>query len=274
MTSSPTTQPHILVVDDDVALRNLLQRYLVENDFAVTAVADGAMMDQALQKETPDLIILDLMLPGEDGLSLARRLRTRSNTPIIILSARGEEVDRIVGLEIGADDYLAKPFNPRELLARIRSVLRRSATSAPANDVDSNTICFGRYRLDSASRQLFQDDKPLALTSGEYALLEVFATHPNRVLNRDLIAALMCGSPVSERRSNPTLHTPFLSVPSGVRAICFHPGQRSQVTNAVSQHSLCPDRHHHRRRITALFTFLAERDCLFHAGADWQEFCR
>jgi DNA-binding response OmpR family regulator len=193
MTNSETTQPHILVVDDDLALRNLLQRYLQENDFAVTAVADGVTMDQALKRETPDLVILDLMLPGEDGLSLARRLRTQGNLPIIILSARGEEVDRIVGLEIGADDYLAKPFNPRELLARIRSVLRRSTVTSAHSETDSNVICFGRYRLDSASRQLFQDDTPLPLTSGEYALLEVFATHPNRVLNRDTLLQLLKG---------------------------------------------------------------------------------
>jgi DNA-binding response OmpR family regulator len=190
---SETTQPHILIVDDDLALRNLLQRYLMENDYSVTTVADGLMMDQALKQETPDLVILDLMLPGEDGLSLARRLRTRSNLPIIILSARGDEVDRIVGLEIGADDYLAKPFNPRELLARIRSVLRRSATAAPESTAVSNTVSFGRYRLDTASHQLLHDDKPLTLTSGEYTLLEVFVTHPNRVLNRDTLLQLLKG---------------------------------------------------------------------------------
>jgi DNA-binding response OmpR family regulator len=114
MTTLDTKQPHILVVDDDLALRNLLQRYLKENDYSVSAVADGVKMDQCLKQEMPDLIILDLMLPGEDGLALARRLRNHSNVPIIMLSARGEEVDRIVGLEVGADDYLAKPFNPRE----------------------------------------------------------------------------------------------------------------------------------------------------------------
>lgn len=192
MAMSETTQSHILIVDDDLALRNLLQRYLMENDFSVTAVADGVMMDQALKQETPDLVILDLMLPGEDGLSLARRLRTRSNLPIIILSARGEEVDRIVGLEIGADDYLAKPFNPRELLARIRSVLRRTATSAVETS-DTTTVSFGRYRLDTASHQLLHDGNPLTLTSGEYALLEVFVSHPNRVLNRDTLLHLLKG---------------------------------------------------------------------------------
>lgn len=186
-------QPHILVVDDDAALRNLLQRYLRENDYTVTTVADGVLMDAALKQETPDLIILDLMLPGEDGLSLARRLRSRGDVPIIMLSARGDEVDRIVGLEIGADDYLAKPFNPRELLARIRSVLRRSAITSDSNELASSAVCFGRYQLDMGSRQLLFDDKPMTLTTGDYALLEVFVTHPNRVLSRDTLLHLLKG---------------------------------------------------------------------------------
>jgi two-component system phosphate regulon response regulator OmpR len=193
MAISDIKQPHILIVDDDVAMRNLLQRYLMQNDYAVTTVADGVMMDQALKQESPDLVILDLMLPGEDGLSLARRLRRRGNLPIIMLSARGEEVDRIVGLEIGADDYLAKPFNPRELLARIRSVLRRSVMPSESSENDSSTVCFGRYLLDRSSRQLFHDDKPITLTSGDFELLEIFVTHPNKVLNRDTLLQLLKG---------------------------------------------------------------------------------
>ena len=116
---------HILVVDDDERLRDLVIRYLGEEGFVVSGVVDGAAMDEFLQQGSADLIVLDLMLPGEDGLSIARRLRSDQDTPIIILSARGDEVDRIVGLEVGADDYLPKPFNPRELLARIRAILRR-----------------------------------------------------------------------------------------------------------------------------------------------------
>lgn len=193
MTTLDTKQPHILIVDDDLALRNLLQRYLKENDYSVSAVADGVKMDQYLKQERPDLIILDLMLPGEDGLALARRLRNHSNVPIIMLSARGEEVDRIVGLEVGADDYLAKPFNPRELLARIRSVLRRSNSVTEHADMENHTITFGPYRLDKSSHQLFHGDQPLTLTSGDYSLLEVFTSHPNRVLNRDTLLQLLKG---------------------------------------------------------------------------------
>jgi DNA-binding response OmpR family regulator len=193
MTTLETKQVHILIVDDDLALRNLLQRYLKENDYWVSTVADGVKMDQYLKQETPDLIILDLMLPGEDGLTLAKRLRHHSNVPIIMLSARGEEVDRIVGLEVGADDYLAKPFNPRELLARIRSVLRRSSSMIEHAETDTHSISFGPYRLDKASRQLFHGEQPLTLTSGEYSLLEVFTSHPNRVLNRDTLLQLLKG---------------------------------------------------------------------------------
>ena len=121
---------HLLVVDDDPRLRELLARYLGEQGFRVSTVADGAAMDALLARARPDLVILDLMLPGEDGLSIARRLRARDHIPIIILSARGEDVDRIVGLEGGADDYLAKPFNPRELLARLRAGPRRPGPGA------------------------------------------------------------------------------------------------------------------------------------------------
>lgn len=193
MSTTATEKPHILIVDDDLSLRKLLQRYLSENDYAVTAVADGEMMGQVLGQLTPDLIILDLMLPGEDGLSLARRLRNSSNLPIIMLSARGEEVDRIVGLEIGADDYLAKPFSPRELLARIRSVLRRTHTTPQGDGIASDNHCFGHYRLDITNRQLFYKDQLLPITSGDFALLEVFVTHPNRVLSRDSLLQLLKG---------------------------------------------------------------------------------
>src|SRR3989344_831242 len=151
-----TAAEHLLVVDDDPQLRELLARYLGEQGFRVSAVADGAVMGALLAREQPDLAILDLMLPGEDGLSIARALRSQGHVTIIILSARGEDVDRIVGLEVGADDYLPKPFNPRELLARIRAVLRRrdairtetSATAAHA---------FGPYRMDMATHALTRD---------------------------------------------------------------------------------------------------------------------
>ncbi len=183
-------QPHILVVDDDAALRDLLRRYLAEQGFRVTTVADGRGMEQALAREHPDLVVMDLMLPGDDGLVLTRRLQERGDLPVIILSARGEEVDRIVGLEIGADDYLPKPFNPRELVARIRAVLRRGRTGqarAPAVAV------FGPYRFDLESRVLYREGEEVPLTAGEAALLEVLARHPNRVLTRDQLVERLKG---------------------------------------------------------------------------------
>jgi two-component system, OmpR family, phosphate regulon response regulator OmpR len=185
------TIEHLLVVDDDPDLRGLLARYLGEQGFRVSSVADGAAMDAWLARERPDLVILDLMLPGEDGLSIARRLRAGSRVPIIVLSARGEDVDRIVGLEIGADDYLAKPFNPRELLARIRAVLRRR--HATVTESERPIVEFGRYRLDTQRHRLTRDGADVALTAGEFALLQVLAEHPNRVLSRDRLIELLKG---------------------------------------------------------------------------------
>ena len=182
----------LLVVDDDAALRELLCRYLSGQGYVVSAVADGVAMEQALAEQSVDLLILDLMLPGEDGLTLAKRLRSRSSLPIIILSAQGDEVDRIVGLEVGADDYLPKPFNPRELLARIRAVLRRSSSAMPAKR-EEGVYHFGPYRLDPASRSLTANGETVALTGSEFTLLEVFVTHPNRVLSRDTLLHLLKG---------------------------------------------------------------------------------
>ena len=146
---------HILIVDDDPDLRSLLTRYLIEQGIKATAVEDGVAMDNFLESSKPvDLIILDLMLPGEDGLSIARRLKTGRDIPIIILSARGDEVDRIVGLEMGADDYLPKPFNPRELLARIRAVLRRPVAAKPTQKTDRDIRSFGPFRLNIESHSL------------------------------------------------------------------------------------------------------------------------
>ncbi len=182
---------HVLVVDDDAALRGLLTRYLSENGYAVTAVADGVEMAGAMAQQKPDLVILDLMLPGEDGFSLARNLRSDSDIPIVMLSARGEDIDRIVGLEIGADDYLPKPFNPRELLARIRAVLRRQRP--PAAPVPHAIFTFGPYRLEAERHRLLRDGGEVALTTGEFALLRVFAESPNRVLERDALLERLKG---------------------------------------------------------------------------------
>jgi len=191
-----TQAPHrILIVDDDPALLELLERYLGEQGFVVAGVPDGEAMDQYRAENEVDLIILDLMLPGEDGLSIAKRLRVSGTTPILMLSARGDDVDRIVGLEVGADDYLAKPFNPRELLARLRAILRRRQPDTPGQAVaeQAEVYRFGDFCLDMASRTLTRGDEQVMLTSGEYALLQVFVENPNRVLSRDALVDRLAG---------------------------------------------------------------------------------
>jgi len=187
------TLDNILVVDDDSELRTLLCEYLQKNGYRVSAVGDGKGMWAALQSTQPDLIVLDLMLPGDDGLTLCRDLRARSSIPIIMLTARGEETDRIVGLKIGADDYLAKPFNPRELLARIKSVLRRSRSLAEnLEPEDVKTIRFAHWTLDVKARHLISPDRvTVPLSSVEFKLLRVFLSHPNTVLTRDQLLDLM-----------------------------------------------------------------------------------
>jgi DNA-binding response OmpR family regulator len=185
----------ILVVDDDPDLRELLIGYLAREGFTVSGAEDGRAMDGALAQSTPDLVLLDLMLPGEDGLSIARRLRQTTALPIIMLSARGDDIDRIVGLEVGADDYVAKPFNPRELLARIRAVLRRRSPVQPAAepDADDDVFVFGPFRLDLRTRELQKDGEPVPLTGGELDLLATLTAHPNRVLDRDRLLDLLKG---------------------------------------------------------------------------------
>ncbi len=188
------TPRNILVVDDDDKLRDLVIRYLGGEGFAVTGVTDGAAMDRYLDRNPVDLIVLDLMLPGEDGLSIARRLRTARTTPIIILSARGDEVDRIVGLEVGADDYLPKPFNPRELLARIRAVLRRLDAHPGTDEGPSGKqFKFGDFVLDVTSHSLMRDSEVIDLTPGDFALLEAFVSRPNRIMTRDSLIELLKG---------------------------------------------------------------------------------
>ncbi len=188
-----STQDHILVVDDDLEIRSLLRDYLEKNGYRVTAVADGKGMWGAFAEATPDLIVLDLMLPGDDGLTLCRDLRARSPVPVIMLTARGEQTDRIVGLEIGADDYLAKPFGPRELLARIKSVLRRTRTLPQNLQPDAaRRISFAGWTLDVAARNLVSPAGVVVALSGtEFKLLRIFLAHPDRVLNRDQLIDLM-----------------------------------------------------------------------------------
>ena len=184
---------HILVVDDDAETRSLLREYLQKQGYRVSAAADGKGLRAALETAPPDLVVLDLMLPGDDGLALCRDLRARSNVPVIMLTARGEETDRIVGLEMGADDYLAKPFNPRELLARIKSVLRR-ARSLPGNLEPEavKSLRFSGWALDVATRNLTSPDGVVVPMSGtEFKLLRAFLAHPHRVLTREQLIELM-----------------------------------------------------------------------------------
>jgi DNA-binding response OmpR family regulator len=188
----------ILVVDDDPALRDLLSAYLTDTGFLVDLAGDGAGMRRAIEQARPDAIVLDLMLPGEDGLMLTRTLRAQAGAaaaiPVLILSARGEETDRVVGLEMGADDYLAKPFSPRELLARLRALLRRAQAASTAQSApDMEAYRFGPYRLDLAARRLFKDDIDLGLSGAEFDLIKVFTERPNRVLTRDILMDLLKG---------------------------------------------------------------------------------
>ena len=186
---------HLLVVDDDARLRELLTRYLTEQGFSVKAVADALQMEKARSREHYHLIVLDLMLPGEDGLSICRRLRGHAdNTPIIMLTAKGDDIDRIVGLEMGADDYLPKPFNPRELLARIHAVLRRQSTTPPgAPEAEQEAVRFGNIEVDFSARTLKKGDEILSLTTGEFAVLKVLLQHPRQPLSRDKLMTLARG---------------------------------------------------------------------------------
>lgn len=187
---------HILVVDDHREIRDLVSRALAKEGFRVSVAADGRAMHKVLANGRIDLILLDLMLPGEDGLSLCRNLRAGSNIPIIMLTAKGEEVDRVIGLEMGADDYLPKPFGSRELVARIRAVLRRSRNKANEPNVDSRPkrYRFDRWQLDVSTRELLNDDGiTVPLSTGEYDLLIAMVERPQHVLSRDQLLDLARG---------------------------------------------------------------------------------
>ena len=175
----------ILVVEDDRDIRDLLADFLKREGFAVEVAEDGAGADRILARTAPDLVVLDLMLPGEDGLSICRRLRARGATPILMLTAKNDDIDRIVGLELGADDYLGKPFNPRELLARIRAILRRSEASA-ARAGARRRRSFAGFVVDLDARSVERaDGTSVPLTSAEFDLLACFVERPRRVLTRD-----------------------------------------------------------------------------------------
>ncbi|GHD61163.1 DNA-binding response regulator [Thalassobaculum fulvum] len=196
---------HVLVVDDEPRIRTMVRRYLTEEGLKVSEAGDGATMRQVLEQESVDLVLLDLVMPGEDGLSLAREIRRHSEIPIIMVTGKGDLIDRVVGLEAGADDYIAKPFHLREVLARIRTVSRRTrgpaapaapAVAAPATETENNadTLAFEGWTLDVLRRDLrAPDGRPVPLTAAEFELLRVFLHHPNRVLSRDRLMDLAKG---------------------------------------------------------------------------------
>ncbi len=189
--------PHILVVDDDPQIRSMIDRYLTHEGFTVSLAQNGAEMDEALDKGPVDLVLLDLVLPGDDGLMLARRIREKSDIGIIILTGKGEMIDRVVGLEMGADDYVAKPFHLRELLARIKSVLRRAVahpapTEAAPAPAEKTVARFAGWAFDFVKLELASPDgTTVALTTGETNLLVAFLKNPNRVLDRDRLLDLI-----------------------------------------------------------------------------------
>jgi len=188
-------KPHILVVDDHREIRDGLAKFMGEHGFRVSTAPDGKGMRRVLDESRIDLIVLDLMLPGEDGLTLCRELRGKSNIPVVMLTAMGEETDRIVGLEMGADDYVAKPFNPRELFARVKAVLRR-AKSLPETmrPPDERMVKFENWMLNTARRELeAADGTAVPLSTGEFNLLQVFIRHPGHVLSRDQLLDLTQG---------------------------------------------------------------------------------
>jgi two-component system phosphate regulon response regulator OmpR len=188
----------VLIVDDDASIREMLAEYLGSHGFVTAQAEDGTAMRAEIERAAPDVVLLDLKLPREDGLSLARYLRERYDVGIIMVTGAGGVVDRIVGLEVGADDYVTKPFDPRELLARVKSVLRRTqarapdaATAAGAGSTAAQRIPFGHCRLDLASRQLFDGEgREIPITSMEFDLLKIFSEHPGKALSRDRILTL------------------------------------------------------------------------------------
>ncbi|QUJ70133.1 response regulator transcription factor (plasmid) [Photobacterium sp. GJ3] len=183
----------VLVVDDDQEIRELLEEYLTKQGFQVVTAEDGVAMKREMTISEPDLILLDIMLPGEDGFELCQHVRKTSDVPIIMLTAVSDEMDQIVGLELGADDYIAKPFSPRQLMARMKAVMRRVKSSGPQPDISQQALpkafLFDRWRLDTASQMLqdIQTQRSYEMTNSDYALLLLFLSRPNEVLDRDTI---------------------------------------------------------------------------------------
>jgi two-component system, OmpR family, response regulator ResD len=192
----------VLVVDDEKIVREVVVRYLEREGYATLEADRGDTAREILERQTPDLVVLDVMLPGTDGLELCRWIRSRSELPVILLTARGEEADRIVGLELGADDYVTKPFSPRELAARVRSVLRRSATTGTRNE----RIGFGDISLDAATRETRKAGVEIKLTVKEFDLLWFLASHPRRVFGRDQLMSRVWGYEAALDTGTVTVH--------------------------------------------------------------------
>lgn len=198
-----TAEPLVWIVDDDADIRELLSVYLGQNGFAVEVADGGAALRQMLGRACPDVLVLDLMMPGEDGLSLTRYVKSHWDVPILMLSARGEEMDRIIGLEVGADDYLPKPFGPRELLARLRALMRRHppatavqgevAPTQPLQAAPTEPWSFGPFHLHAGARILKRGQEEIDLTTAEFDLLEAMVRRPQRVLSRDTLIGLLKG---------------------------------------------------------------------------------
>lgn len=195
-TSSKPAQPDtVLLIDDDARLRSLVEEHLTDFGLKVLTLPDGRKLPETLKANQIDIVILDLGLPFEDGLSLCRKIRAGNDVPILILTARGDEVDRILGLEMGADDYLAKPFSPRELVARIKAILRRSRMriAPPKDEAAADSVGFGRFLFDCQHQKLLRDGQIIPLTSGEAKLLGVLVRHAGQALSRQQIMALSRG---------------------------------------------------------------------------------
>ena len=192
----------ILVVDDEPIVRDVVVRYLRHDGFETLEAADGDEARALIERAAPQLVVLDVMLPGTDGLTLCRWIRERSDIPVILLTARGEEADRIVGLELGADDYVTKPFSPRELAARVRTVLRRSERGG----VRAETLAFGRVTLDEASREVRKSGELVSLTAREFDLLRFLASHPRQVFSRDQLMDRVWGYETAIDTGTVTVH--------------------------------------------------------------------
>ncbi len=192
----------VLVVDDEPIVRDVVVRYLEHDGFETLTAANGDVARALIEEREPALVVLDVMLPGTDGLSLCRWIRERSAMPVILLTARGEEADRIVGLDLGADDYVTKPFSPRELSARVRAVLRRGGANATA----PSTISFGDIELDTASREATKDGRKVQLTTLEFDLLSFLASHPRQVFSRDQLMDRVWGYSAAVETGTVTVH--------------------------------------------------------------------